>query len=366
MLRTSSQLAENLDSILAPYAVKHSFGKGRLNPEPTDKFRTRFQLDRDRILHSKPFRRLKNKTQVFTPSTGDHFRDRLTHTLEVSQIARSLARILSLNEDLAEVIALSHDLGHTPFGHAGEYALRDCMRQHGLDFEHNQQSLHLVMPLNLNLEVIEGLQKHQTPYDQATSSITSASLEAQIVNFADEIAYHNHDLDDGIRSGILAPADYSQLRLFAEAASALKIPNFDPIKHRAKVISKMMKMMIEDLAEQTQRNLDSLQIADLQAVYQAREKLVNFSLAFQPKVTELRTYLYQNFYHSLSVTTQTESGQQVITQLFDFYIKNPHQLPKKLQSKIVSHENSVNIIKDYISGMTDNYAKSKFKEYALS
>ncbi len=363
--RDSAQLALELDSILSAYAVKHSSGKNRLHPDTDDKFRTRFQVDRDRILHSKPFRRLKNKTQVFAPKTGDHFRDRLTHTLEVSQIARSLARILSLNEDLAEVIALSHDLGHTPFGHAGEYALRECMQKFGLYFEHNEQSQIVVSDLNLNLEVIEGLQKHQTPYDQATNEFINATLEAQIVNYADEIAYHNHDLDDGIRSGILAVEDFSQLALFKKAAVLLP-PDLDPINDRLKFISQIMKIMIEDLVTESYRLIKENNIATLEDVYKCQTKLVQFSKEMKLDVLEMRKYLYQNFYHHLSVTNQTEQGQHIIKSLFDFYLSHPEKLPSTFQGRIESDENNVIIIKDYIAGMTDNYATNKFKEYALS
>lgn len=365
MIRTSLQIAENLDSILMPYAVKHSVGKNRPNPEPDDQFRTRFQVDRDRILHSKPFRRLKNKTQVFTPSTGDHFRDRLTHTLEVSQIARSLARILSLNEDLAEVIALSHDLGHTPFGHAGEYALRECMQKFGLYFEHNEQSQIVVSNLNLNLEVIEGLQKHQTPYDQATNEFMNATIEAQIVNYADEIAYHNHDLDDGIRSGILAVEDFSQLALFKRVAKFLS-PELDPINDRLKFISQIMKIMIEDLVTESNKLIKENNIVTLDEVYKCQTKLVQFSKEMKQDILEMRKYLYQNFYNHLSVTNQTEQGQHIVKSLFDFYLSHPEKLPANFQSRIESIENNVIIIKDYIAGMTDNYATNKFKEYALS
>jgi dGTPase len=363
--RDSIQLAKDLDSILAPYAIRYSTGKFRPIPEVDDKFRTRFQVDRDRILHSKAFRRLKNKTQVFSPYTGDHFRDRLTHTLEVSQIARSLARVLSVNEDLAEVIALSHDLGHTPFGHAGEYALRDCMQKFGLYFEHNEQSQIVVSEMNLNYEVFEGLQKHQTPYDQVTNEFVNASIEAQVVNYADEIAYHNHDLDDGIRSGILAVEDFTQLALFRTAAALLP-PDLDPINDRLKFISQIMKIMIEDLVTESYRLIQENNILTLEDVYKCPKKLVQFSQQMKLDVLEMRKYLYQNFYHHLSVTNQTEQGQHIIKSLFDFYLTHPEKLPATFQSRIESDENNVIIVKDYISGMTDNYATNKFKEYALS
>jgi dGTPase len=365
MLRTSEQIAKILDTTLNPYAVKHSSGKLRKINEPADKFRTRFQLDRDRILHSKPFRRLKNKTQVFTPKTGDHFRDRLTHTLEVSQVARSLARNLGLNEDLSEVIALAHDLGHTPFGHAGEYALRDCLKPLQINFEHNEQSLYLVTPFNLNIEVLEGLQKHQTPYDQSQSEFINASLEAQIVNFADEIAYHNHDLDDGIRSGILDASDFTQLKIYQRITNQLSA-DFNPTKNRQIFISKIMKEMVEDLSQEASSRLEKNNIETLEDVYSYQGKLVDFSTEFKPLVQELRQYLYQNFYHHLSVTSQTDKGTQIIKALFDFYIKNPDKLPTEFRTGFETSSKPAIIIKDYISGMTDPFAESKYIEYALS
>lgn len=364
MIRTSLQIAENLDSILMPYAVKHSVGKNRPNPEPDDQFRTRFQVDRDRILHSKPFRRLKNKTQVFTPSTGDHFRDRLTHTLEVSQIARGLARTLGLNEDLSEVIALAHDLGHTPFGHAGEYALRDFLKKYNFHFEHNEQSYYLVKPLNLNFEVLEGLQKHQTPYDQATHEFVSATLEAQVVNFADEIAYQNHDLDDGIRSGILNPQDFSNLRIFKSAANTLA-NNLDPITDRHKIISQIMKLMIDNLILETSKRVQHFSIKTLSDVYECSHKIVQFSADFQLETQELRHYLYQNFYNHAAVTAQTKSGKKIIQALFEHYLSSPDALPQELKSRIESGENPVMIVKDYVSGMTDNFANNCYMEFKL-
>lgn len=351
MLRTSNQLSLDLDSILADYAVKNATGKPRLKPEEADKFRSRFQLDRDRILHSKPFRRLKNKTQVFTPSTGDHFRDRLTHTLEVSQVARGLARMLRLNEDLAEVIALAHDLGHTPFGHCGEDALRDCLIPHGLNFEHNEQSLYLVTPFNLSQEVLEGLQKHQTPYDQSSNEFIGATLEAQIVNFADEIAYHHHDLDDGLRSNLLKPEDFTTLQLFELAAKDLPA-DLDPLEHRLKFISQMMKLMIEDLAQETSSRIEKNKIQTLEDVYNFETKLVSFSSSMQPMVLEIRAYLFKNFYLNPMVTAQTDKGKLIIQALFKHYLADPAL--------------DVMMIKDYISGMTDSYALTKFEEYALS
>lgn len=368
----SEDLAQKLDSILAPYAVKHSQSKGRAHKQDPDQLRTPYQLDRDRVLHSKAFRRLKDKTQVFTPKTGDHFRDRLTHTLEVAQISRSLARNLEANEDLAEVIALAHDLGHTPFGHAGEYALDECAKKHGESFEHNTQSKRIVEfledtypshpGLNLTFETLEGLQKHQTPYDQAAESFVSASVEAQIVNLADEIAYNNHDLDDGIRSGILKIQDVQQLELWQQAATELD-SSPDQIKMRTRYISHMMKAMLQDLIDNSLQKLK--EINSLEQVYQTEDKLLNFSSSMRQKVNELRKLLHTKFYMSAEVQKQTKEGQQIIQGLFETYMQSPEKMPQSFQAKIAKGKKTVTIVMDYVSGMTDTYAKIKLKEDAL-
>ncbi len=341
------------------YAVKNSTCKGRPNAEPLDKLRTPFQVDRDRVLHSKPFRRLKDKTQVFTPSSGAHFRDRLTHTLEVSQIARSLARNLGVNEDLAEVIALAHDLGHTPFGHAGEDVLNECMQKHGLDYEHNEQSRQIAESLNLTFETLEGLQKHQTPYDQVNNRFVAATIEAQIVNVADEIAYYCHDLDDGLRSKILHLKQVSKLDLWQMAKQDLDIK-----ADRQKIISNLMKLLIQDLLTQSANNING--VNSLDDVYNSKTVLVSFSKEIKSKIKILREFLYQNFYMSPKVKEQTSHGGKIIESLFDFYYNNPTELPAKYATKIANNQNRVMIIKDYISGMTDSYARFKFKAHALS
>jgi dGTPase len=347
----SLQLAQRLDSILKPYSVKHSSSKGRAKAETPDQLRTPFQLDRDRVLHSKAFRRLKDKTQVFTPKTGDHFRNRLTHTLEVSQVSRSLARNLGVNEDLAEVIALAHDLGHTPFGHAGEHALHECAQKHGETFEHNAQSKRIVEEaLNLTFETLEGLQKHQTPFDQANQKFVSATLEAQIVNLADEIAYLNHDLDDGLRSGEINMSQIQELKIWPEQGS----------------ISQLMKLMLQDLITQTEQNIANQNIQSLEDVYASQTKLVTFSSNMRKMVNELRKFLYQQFYMSDTVMEQTNEGQKIITALFEHYITNQDQLPTDYQQKITDGQKPVIVVMDYISGMTDTYATNKFQEYALS
>lgn len=366
MIRTGNDLLSALDSILAPYAVKHSSSKGRTHDEESHELRSPFQLDRDRIIHSKAFRRLKAKTQVLTPSSGDHFRDRLTHTLEVAQVSRSLARNLSLNEDLAEAIALAHDLGHTPFGHAGEDALNECMSEYGLKFEHNEQSKRIVeylentypnhSGLNLTFETLEGLQKHSTPYDQAHNKFVSATIEAQVVNKADEIAYNNHDIDDGIRSGILKVEDLEKLAIWPDL-------NIDAQEYRMRYISEMMKSMLKDLVDQTIKNISTLHIRSLGDVYSCDKIIVEFSEPMQEKARELREFLYSKFYYSDEVRTQNEKQKQILKDLFLELVQNPGLMT----SQEFTDEAEIAIIaKDYVSGMTDEFARIKHKEYAMS
>ncbi len=366
MIRTGNDLLSALDSILAPYAVKHSSSKGRVHEEADHNLRSPFQLDRDRIIHSKAFRRLKAKTQVLSPSTGDHFRDRLTHTLEVAQISRSLARNLSLNEDLAEAIALAHDLGHTPFGHAGEEALNTALQNYNLAFEHNEQSKRIVEHLentypehpglNLTFETLEGLQKHSTPYDQSNQSFVSATIEAQVVNKADEIAYNNHDIDDGIRSGILKIQDLEKLSIWPDL-------NINPCKFRMRYISEIMKSMLTDLIEQTLANISTMHIRSLGDVYSCDRTIVEFSDSMKLKAKELREFLYEYFYYSEVVSKQNEEQKRILTELFNYLVENPDSLP---EDEFTKDDEVAIIAKDYISGMTDDFARLKYKEHAVS
>ncbi len=279
------------DKYLASYAVKNSSSKGRKIPETDSGDRTIFQKDRDRIIHCRAFRRLNLKTQVFVANYGDHYRTRLTHTIEVAQIARDISRSLNLNEDLAEAIALAHDLGHTPFGHAGEVAMNKCMAKYGKKFEHNEQSKRVVTEienvypdfrgLNLSLEVLEGLAKHQTPWDNpGVDMFIHPSLEAQVVNLADEIAYSNHDLDDGLRAGLITWDQLAELELLSEALA--KTPHHgDPKVRKARLISTLMGMMISDVLATTKKNLE--RIHSLQDVYDTHASIVTFSDEFRKK-----------------------------------------------------------------------------------
>lgn len=357
---------------LAPYAVKSSQSLGREFPETEDLTRSAFQRDRDRIIHSKPFRRLSGKTQVFVATYGDHFRDRLTHTLEVAQIARDLARNLKLNEDLVEAIALAHDLGHTPFGHAGETALDKIMRKFGLRFEHNEQSKRIVEKLekqfpnfdglNLTHEVRQGLAKHQTLYDQNDKKIEGKTLEAQVADIADEIAYHNHDLDDGLRSELFNFKDLQRLVLWKEAQKEVykkygEISDSVVLRHR--IVSQIFSFMAENVLKTATRNI---------ARYKTKTKIICFSADFSGRVKQLRQFLWDKMYNSPQVKKYSRRGQKIIEKLFWKLYKNPKLMPKSFWGRIAATESEAVlspsyrvalaiVVKDYVAGCTDAYAE---------
>lgn len=365
MIYTTLQLAENEAIVLRPYAVLSKNSRGRKVNEPIDPQRLPFQKDRDRIIHCRAFRRLKEKTQVFVPHYGDHYRNRLSHSLEVSQVSRDLARTLGLNEDLAEAIALAHDLGHTPFGHAGEYALHECMQEYGLIFEHNEQShkiveeLEEVYPnfrgLNLSIEVIEGLMKHQTSWDNPQGAeAVRPSLEAQVVNMGDEIAYQNHDVDDGLRSGLFTEEDMVNLQLWQwakEASNKAEGEIADDKVRVARTVSKMISLMIWDIAEETSRLLQLHKIQNLQDVYACKEKLVGFSPEMAAANKELKDFLTARLYFHPEVVRSSEHGAKIIKMLFKHYMKDSDGSPE-----------AATAIKDYLAGMTDRFAEMQVQE----
>lgn len=371
MIYTTIQLAENEAHILRGYAVLSKNSRGRAVNEPTDPQRLPFQKDRDRIIHSKAFRRLKEKTQVFVSHYGDHYRNRLSHSLEVSQVSRDLARTLGLNEDLSESIALAHDLGHTPFGHAGEHALNECMQEFGLHFEHNEQSRRIVEELedvyphfkglNLSVEVIEGLMKHQTSWDNpAGGEAIRPSLEAQVVNMGDEIAYQNHDVDDGLRSGLFTEADLSGLDLWRwaqEASDRAEGKIADEKVRIARIVSKMISLMIWDIAEESSRLLQVHGISTMQDVYQCGEKLVTFSSSMAKANKELKDFLTTRLYFHPEVVSLSENGQRIIKGLFRHYLK-------KAAAEFPSETPQAHAVraKDYLAGMTDRFAENQAQE----
>lgn len=355
---------------LKPYAVANELSRGRHHDEQHEGRRDPFQLDRDRILHCRAFRRLSGKTQVFVPREGDHYRTRLTHSLEVAQISRDMARQLGLNEDLAEAIALAHDLGHTPFGHAGEHALHECLKEHGMEFEHNAQSyrtvteLEQVYPdfvgLNLSIEVLEGLMKHQTSWDNPSGNeAVRPSLEAQLVNFGDEIAYQNHDIDDGLRSGYLKEKDLEHLELWQKAIHACEERYgsiSDPKVRIARQVSTLIGLMIKDLCEETEKRLAAHKIQNLEEVYSCTEKLVGFSETMTQANKTLKDFLMARLYLHPEVVGPAEQGQQVLKALFAAKVAD---LEQPVGAEALSQ------LRDYLAGMTDHFAQEQAQTLGL-
>ncbi len=364
MLLIRIQLEEIEKKNLAPYAT-FAADATREHPEQPDEHRTAFQRDRARIIHSKSFRRLKGKTQVFVAHYGDHYRNRLSHTLEVAQLARDLARSLGLNEDLAESIALAHDLGHTPFGHVGERKLNELLQPFGASFEHNRQSRRILTTLekkypehdglNLTQDLLDGLAKHQSAYDQAGESFTQQpSLEAQIVNLADEIAYTNHDLDDGLRAGIFTRDDLEKLELWQVATQKVDsgLPK-EAFIHRA--VSALINAMATDLLTATEKNLQAAKTDSLAAVQTHTQPLAAFSPAFLTQHTALRQFLYTNFYLTKAVKKKSEEGAVIIEQLFAKLKAQPELISPEFTTRLTKDPLEV-VVADFIAGMTDTYA----------
>jgi dGTPase len=357
---------------LAPYAADPSQSRGRRYPEPSASGRTEFQRDRDRIIHSTAFRRLEYKTQVFVNHEGDLFRTRLTHSLEVAQIARAIARNLRLNEDLVEAIALAHDLGHTPFGHAGQDALAECMRDHG-GFEHNLQSLRVVDELeerygafnglNLTFEAREGVLKHCSVQNARKLGELGErfllkrqpSLEAQIANLADEIAYNNHDIDDGLRSGLLEVEQLTTVPLFARHL-ALARERFPQIAERRAInetIRRMINTLILDLTEESRARIATANPQTIEDV-RAAAPLIAFSQGVRAEADALKTFLYDNLYRHYRVMRMTAKASKIVKELFDAFVTEPRLLPGDHQEHV--KEQGPRAIADYVAGMTDRYA----------
>lgn len=366
MILSKKQLEDNEEKVLAPYAVHSRNSKGRKHPDHDDKQRLPFQKDRDRIIHCRAFRRLKDKTQVFVAHHGDHYRNRLSHSLEVAQVSKGIARSLGLNEDLAEVIALAHDLGHTPFGHAGEFALHEALTAYGLEFEHNEQSrrtveeIERIYPdfagLNLSIEVIEGLQKHQTSWDNPKKNAAiRPSLEAQVVNMGDEIAYQNHDVDDGLRAGIFTEEDLQKLALWQMAAelTGKLYGNIEDAKIRwSRVISKMVGIMITDVCVETNERLEKNGVKNLENVYAASKSLVGFSPELEAANRELKEFLLARFYNHPDTVAPMQKGQETIKRLFAHYMEHPDDLPR-----FAAGAERAAALRDYLAGMTDRFAE---------
>lgn len=364
---------------LAPYAAKSSESKGRTYDEPAPVNRTEFQRDRDRIIHCGAFRRLEYKTQVFVNHEGDLFRTRLTHSLEVAQIARSVARNLKLNCDLVEAISLSHDLGHTPFGHAGQDALNACMQAYG-GFEHNLQSLRVVDVLeqrygafdglNLTFETREGILK-RCPLDKALElgdlgrrflENRQPSLEAQLANKADEIAYSNHDIDDGLRSGLISISQLKEIDFFArhwhEVAAAL--PGISERRMIYETIRRMISALILDLTAHSMENIAAVKPADIEDIRKAGP-LISFSDPMEKDAGTLKQFLFDNLYRHYQVNRMSSKAKRIIQQLFFIFMEDPVLLPPDHRTSDGDENLLARQVADYIAGMTDRYAMREYR-----
>ncbi|OGC93469.1 MAG: deoxyguanosinetriphosphate triphosphohydrolase [candidate division Zixibacteria bacterium RBG_16_53_22] len=362
---------------LAPYAAKSSETRGRHYPEPKHPYRTDFQRDRDRIVHSTAFRRLEYKTQVFVNHEGDHYRTRLTHTLEVANIARSVARSLRANEDLTEAIALAHDLGHTPFGHSGEEALNELLKDMG-GFEHNRQCIRVVellekrypdfSGLNLTFELREGILKHHSHYDNPTipdefADSPNPSLECQIVNVADEIAYNCHDVDDGLASGVLSENQMGEIDLWQEQFAEIDVrhPDIDEHLRRHMMVRYLIDHLVRNLIEQSMEIID---IENPKSVDDIRSK-GTFMVRFPDRVAEqnsrLKIFLYRNMYRHHRMVRMSEKAKLIIYKLFDAYMRNIDVLPLHIKSRM-DEEPQHTVVADYIAGMTDRFAAAEYKK----
>ena len=369
---------EKREEFLAPYAQTSKMTKGRAYKEEEHKYRSCYQRDRDRIIYSTAFRRLEYKTQVFVNHEGDYYRTRLTHTLEVAQIAKSIARALSLNEDLVEAIALAHDLGHTPFGHSGEDALHEIMRDYG-GFDHNTQGLRVVdlleerypeFPgLNLTHEVREGIIKHSTPFDRPRPALPFESkgspiLEIQAVDIADEIAYDNHDLDDGITSGLIKEEDLSVLKLWSEKEKDFK-KRYASVKgevRKYQIIRSLIDAQVTDVINQTEAKIKKFRIRKPQDTVKIPERIVAVSKEMQNMRGPMREFLTNNLYHHYRVVRMSNKASRFITSLFNVYLDKSEQLPPTTQARLKKEEEH-RVICDYIAGMTDRYALDEYKKF---
>lgn len=362
---------------LAPYAMRSKDSRGRRYQEEEHPYRSVYQRDRDRIIHSTAFRRLEYKTQVFVNHEGDYYRTRLTHTLEVAQIAKSIARTLRLNEDLVEAIALAHDLGHTPFGHSGEEVLHELMKDHG-GFDHNLQGLRVVdllekrypnfKGLNLTWEVREGIVKHTTRLElleqvKELEPDKFPILETQVVDIADEIAYDNHDLDDGLTSGLIEEERLKDVELWQDADKDLrsKYPNLDSEIRKYQIINLLINLQISDLLTESEKRLKEFNIVSPEQVRRKNEKIISFSLRMSEKRTPLREFLLENLYQHYRVIRMSNKARRFLQELFRVYLANPEQLPPSSQRRI-KEEGAHRTICDYIAGMTDRYALDEYKK----
>ena len=371
---------EDLEAkILAPFAMKSKDSAGRFYDEPPHEVRTCYQRDRDRVVHSEAFRKLEYKTQVFVIFEGDYYRTRLTHTIEVAQLARTIGRNLKLNEDLIEAIALAHDLGHPPFGHAGENALNEIMKEAGTGFNHNKRSFEIVAKfekrypdfsgLNLTKEVLIGILKHHTIYDEAgeyDSLTDEPTLEAQVVDVADSLAYLTHDIDDGLTSGCIAEEDLMESRLWqrvhSQIGAALKIKDKAMLKYQ--IVKSLIDMQMKDLLSCSDQKLKKLNFQSSKDVKQFKDTVIGFSADMEALRNELQELLNLKLYHHHRVERMTEKAKRIIHDLFNVYKKNPDQLPYSVYQRGQNYDNKrkYEICCNYIASMTDRFALDEHKK----
>ncbi len=374
MVRLDREKKETAE--LAPYAALNSLSRGRQHPEEEHPYRLAFERDRDRIIHCSAFRRMEYKTQVFFYHEGDYFRTRLTHSLEVAQISRSVALALGLNEVLAEALALAHDLGHTPFGHSGERIMDALMADDG-GFEHNQQTLRVVdlleyrypqFPgLNLSWEVREGIAKHSTDYDNpviASFGDTQPSLEAQIVELADEIAYNNHDLDDGLTSKMMDIEQLEAVTIWREVTDQIRsdLPSIKGTMLKHEAIRRIINWQVSDLISNISKVLADRGIEGRQELAHARERVAGFSPEMDSMNQELKEFLRKDLYQHYRVIRMAQKAQRILQDLFTAYCAMPQQLPPQFFRRIEHEDNARRVICDYVAGMTDKFALDEHRK----
>ena len=375
MRHRRQELEQNERDALAAFALLSGESRGRIHHEGEPRYRTAFQRDRDRIVHSAAFRLLEYKTQVFVNDAGDYYRTRLTHTLEVAQIGRTIARALGANEDLVEAICLAHDLGHPPFGHAGEDALNDLLADHG-GFNHNHQSYRVVTELerryprwqglNLTLETLEGIAKHETSYDRrAISGIaadTGASVEAQIANIADELAYNAHDLDDGLQAGLISVEQAADLAIWQGVVDRLEWRGgqLDDLS-RHQIIRELVGLLVDDVLGESERRLEILKPGSSRDVQNHSEAVVCHSQRLQSMNQELKDFLLHAMYRHFRVVRMQRRAEHFVKALFASYISEPLQLPDAYRAKLAD-ESAHRVVADYIASLTDRSALKEFQQ----
>jgi dGTPase len=384
-----------MQNVTAPYASDPAQTRGRLHPEAESAHRSPFQRDRDRIIHSSAFRRLKHKTQVFVEHEGDYYRTRLTHSIEVAQVARTISRTLGLNEDLTEAVALAHDLGHTPFGHTGEDALQDCMAPYG-GFDHNAHSLRIVTALenhyaefdglNLSWETLEGIAKHNGPLLNAPGSPaglhyalaeyvarhdlelhTHAGAEAQVAALSDDIAYNNHDLDDGLRAGLFSEAEIRELPMigacFAEVEA--KYPGVDPVRLRHEALRRVFGMMVEDVIRESRRLLEGSGAGSAEDIRMLGRQVIRFSPRMWQDLNVIRKFFFAHMYRHWRVQRIRRMAGEVVREMFAIFMERPGTLPdewRRAANRAGSDEARARVVADYIAGMTDRFAIEEHKQ----